>query len=61
MALPEQYFIHANTYAPNNVFPVLVYRNVLPQPINEETASTFLQTHNWIKRVGFHSAQRHAS
>ncbi|KAH8592342.1 hypothetical protein B0O99DRAFT_630326 [Bisporella sp. PMI_857] len=47
---PETYYIEPTEYAPNNPMPVLVYRAVLPKPITEENASTFLEANNWEKR-----------
>lgn len=47
---PETYRLSPNKHAPNNVFPVLVYRQVLPQPITEESATTFLEKNAWTKK-----------
>jgi uncharacterized protein YjlB len=51
---PETYYIEPTEYAPNSPMPVLVYRAVLPKPITEENASTFLEANNWEKRVRHH-------
>ncbi|KAM0326599.1 hypothetical protein ACHAQA_006468 [Verticillium albo-atrum] len=50
---PEQYHIKPTAHCPNNVLPVLVYRNVLPLPYNEATASEVLEAHGWEKRGTF--------
>lgn len=40
---PEQHTIPPNIYAPNNSLPILIYRSVLPNPLNEDTTTTFLE------------------
>lgn len=47
---PETYKLVPNKHAPNNIFPVLVYRQVLPQPVTEESATTFLEQNAWEKK-----------
>lgn len=47
------YFLTPATDVPNNNLPVLHYQNVLPQPLTEQTATTFLTSHDWEKRVCF--------
>ncbi|WYZ35452.1 hypothetical protein EsH8_X_000099 [Colletotrichum jinshuiense] len=47
---PEQYSVRPTAHCPNNVLPVLVYRNVLPEPYNEETVSDYLQRYGWVKK-----------
>ncbi|KAF4963341.1 hypothetical protein FSARC_8628 [Fusarium sarcochroum] len=48
----ECYLLPPTEDAPNSRLPILVYRNVLPHPRTEETATEFLTTHRWEKRVG---------
>ncbi|OCT49062.1 cupin domain protein [Cladophialophora carrionii] len=61
MALdPEIHHLQPNAYAPNSDLPVLIYRDVLPLPVNESTATTFLEGHGWERRgVWGHIAVRH--
>lgn len=47
---PEQYPVRRNAHCPNSQFPVLVYRNVLPTPVDEESTSEFLQRNQWEKK-----------
>lgn len=48
---PETYSVKRNAHCPNSSFPVLVYRNVLPTPVEEESTSEFLQRNKWEKKV----------
>lgn len=48
---PEQYPVHPTPHCPNSVFPVLVYRGVLPTPVDEESTSEFLQRNHWEKKA----------
>ena len=51
MALePETYYLKRNQHAPNNAFPVLVYRQCLPLPVSEEKTTAFLEAHAWEKK-----------
>lgn len=46
------YFLTSTQHAPNNKsLPVLHYKNVLPQPLTEETVTSFMTAHKWEKRV----------
>jgi hypothetical protein len=57
---PEIHHLEPNAYAPNSELPVLVYRDVLPLPLTETTATTFLEGHGWERRgVWGHIAVRH--
>ncbi|KIM93785.1 hypothetical protein OIDMADRAFT_61419 [Oidiodendron maius Zn] len=47
---PEQYHLKPTPHVPNSDLPVLVYRNVLPKPYEEDSASHFLEANNWEKR-----------
>ena len=49
---PEQYSLPISTYVPNNVLPVLIYRQVLPVPVNPELAKQLCEGNGWEKRVG---------
>ncbi|KAI1045077.1 hypothetical protein LB505_009397 [Fusarium chuoi] len=46
----ECYLVPRTEDAPNSRLPILVYRDVLPQPRTEETVTRFLTTHRWEKR-----------
>lgn len=48
---PEVYYLPATKYVPNNKLPVLVYRKILPEPCDEDTATEFLERHHWVKGV----------
>ncbi|KAF4452710.1 cupin domain-containing protein [Fusarium austroafricanum] len=47
---PEQYLIRQTAHCPNSLFPVLVYRSVLPVPAEEASATEFLERHGWEKK-----------
>ncbi|KAF4432580.1 cupin domain [Fusarium acutatum] len=56
----ECYLVSRTEDAPNSRLPIVVYRDVLPQPRTEETATTSLTTHRWEKRGTWgHIAIRH--
>ncbi|KAH6696842.1 hypothetical protein F5X68DRAFT_219310 [Plectosphaerella plurivora] len=46
----ECFMLSPTPDAPNSPLPVLVYRNVLPTPRDEESATAFLTRHAWEKR-----------
>ncbi|KAH8897441.1 hypothetical protein GQ53DRAFT_791908 [Thozetella sp. PMI_491] len=50
LPVPEQYHVRPTPHCHGNDLPVLVYRGALPQPLDEETASEFLQRHGWVKK-----------
>ncbi|WAO85836.1 Cupin type-1 domain-containing protein [Fusarium falciforme] len=49
-ANPETHFVKPTTHCPNNVFPVLVYRGVLPEPHDEASTTKLLESHGWTKK-----------
>jgi uncharacterized protein YjlB len=51
VADPEQYPLRPTTNVPNNPLPALVYRNVLPAPLDSESAKQLCESHGWEKRV----------
>lgn len=48
---PEAYYLQKGTYVPNNRLPALVYRNVLPRPLNRESAKALCEGNHWERRV----------
>lgn len=52
-APPERFFVPPTAHAPNSPLPILLYRDVLPRPHGEASASAFLERNGWQKRVGF--------
>ncbi|KAK1477621.1 hypothetical protein CTAM01_15139 [Colletotrichum tamarilloi] len=46
----ECYLLSSNPDAPNSPLPVIHYRNVLPEPRNEESVTEFLTRNRWEKR-----------
>lgn len=44
------YFVPSTSDAPNNRLPILHYQGVLPEPLNEDTATEFLSSNKWEKR-----------
>lgn len=46
---PEAYTFTSTDFAPNNKLPVLVYRNILKQPVDEQSVTEQLTKHNWRK------------
>ncbi|GME45579.1 hypothetical protein GTA08_BOTSDO04745 [Neofusicoccum parvum] len=47
---PEKYSVKPNAHCPNSSFPILVYRGVLPNPLDEASTSEFLQRNQWEKK-----------
>ncbi|CAK7237696.1 hypothetical protein SBRCBS47491_010085 [Sporothrix bragantina] len=47
---PETYYLKRNQHAPNNAYPVLVYRQCLPLPVSEEKTKLFLESHAWERK-----------
>ncbi|KAJ4266272.1 hypothetical protein NW762_004256 [Fusarium torreyae] len=46
----EKYYLKPTPHCPNNVFPVLVYRGVLPEPVDEASATRILERNGWEKK-----------
>jgi hypothetical protein len=62
--MPDQFILQPTPYSPNSSLPVLLYRNVLPDPCTEESATAFLTANAWEKRVSFvylYRTLRHAA
>jgi hypothetical protein len=49
---PEAYCLERSEFVPNNTLPALVYRDVLPRPLNPESAKALCEGNHWEKRVG---------
>lgn len=49
--MPDQFFLQPTKHSPNSPLPILLYRNVLPQPYSEATTTKFLEANDWEKRV----------
>lgn len=47
----EIYYLPQTRFVPNNRLPVLIYRNVLPQPHTELSAQNMLEKNHWTKKV----------
>lgn len=47
----ECYLLAPTNDVPNSQLPVILYRDVLPEPRNEETTTKFLTAYGWEKRV----------
>jgi uncharacterized protein YjlB len=47
----ECYLLLPTNDVPNNKLPVILYRDVLPEPRNEETTTRFLTAYGWDKGV----------
>lgn len=47
----ESFVLPSTAYVPNNKLPVIVYRDVLPRPHSELSATDFLQANKWEKKV----------
>ncbi|KAJ5084917.1 hypothetical protein NUU61_009496 [Penicillium alfredii] len=50
IAPPETYYLTKGDLVPNNSVPALVYRNVLPRPITQDSAQTLCEGNHWEKR-----------
>lgn len=50
-AAVEHFVLPPTAYVPNNKFPVIVYRNVLPSEHTEASTSAFLEANKWEKKV----------
>lgn len=48
---PEVYYCSQTSFVPNSRLPVLLYRNVLPRPLSEETAKQCLEQNQWLHGV----------
>jgi len=48
---PEIFYLETTPFVPNSRLPVLLYRHVLPQPLDISSAQTFLEANQWIKGV----------
>lgn len=51
MVTVQCYLLKGNSDVPNSPLPVIHYRNVLPEPRNEDSATEFLTRNLWEKRV----------
>ncbi|KAL2863192.1 cupin domain-containing protein [Aspergillus lucknowensis] len=58
-AQPEIYFCEPTRYVPNSQLPVLVYRDVLSKPYDEETIQTQLEGNRWLKGGIWGAIPRH--
>ncbi|KAH7086448.1 hypothetical protein FB567DRAFT_71322 [Paraphoma chrysanthemicola] len=47
---PEQYTLPGSAYVPNNILPVLIYRDVLSTPIDPEKVKQLCERNGWEKR-----------
>ncbi|RII08376.1 hypothetical protein CUC08_Gglean007786 [Alternaria sp. MG1] len=47
---PEQYALSSSTHVPNNILPALIYRDVLPVPVNPELSKRLCERNGWEKR-----------
>ncbi|KAF2015161.1 hypothetical protein BU24DRAFT_463877 [Aaosphaeria arxii CBS 175.79] len=50
MAIVEHFVLPPTTYVPNNKLPVIVYRDVLPEPHAEDSTTQFLEANKWQKK-----------
>lgn len=48
---PEQYWLSPTINVPNSPLPALVYRNVLPAPLESQSATDLCDGNGWEKRV----------
>jgi uncharacterized protein YjlB len=57
---PETHLIPPNKHSPNSIFPVLIYRDVLPLPLSKDKTTSFLEANEWVKQgVWGHIPARH--
>lgn len=47
----ETYYVPKGIHVPNNPVPILVYRDVLPRPVDRNSAQALCEANNWEKRV----------
>ncbi|KAI5459341.1 hypothetical protein BGZ63DRAFT_491549 [Mariannaea sp. PMI_226] len=59
MDKPEVYRLTQTDFVPNSRLPVIVYRNVLPRPLDETSTTQFLEKNEWIKGGTWGAIQRH--
>ena len=45
----QVYWTKPTQYCPNSKLPVLVYRNVLPEDLTEDTIRQFIESNNWVE------------
>ncbi|XEV01474.1 hypothetical protein FSHL1_006761 [Fusarium sambucinum] len=55
----EVYYFEQTEFVPNSRLPLLVYRNVLPQPLSEKSAKVFLENNQWFKGGAWGPVPRH--
>ncbi|KAI1386434.1 uncharacterized protein F4822DRAFT_316371 [Hypoxylon trugodes] len=56
---PETHYFEQTTLVPNSKLPVLIYRDVLPQPYSEEKTQAFLEKNQWLKGGTWGAVPRH--
>ncbi|TVY42796.1 Uncharacterized protein LOCC1_G004901 [Lachnellula occidentalis] len=56
---PEIYYLQQTRFVPNNRLPVLIYRNVLPQPHTEISAQEMLGKNHWTNKGTWGAVPRH--
>ena len=44
----QVYWTVPNEHCPNSKLPVLVYRNVLPEDLSEDTVKDLVESNNWL-------------
>ncbi|KAF2843159.1 hypothetical protein M501DRAFT_994015 [Patellaria atrata CBS 101060] len=48
--IPEKHYFSSLEAVPNNYLPALVYRNVLPSPVSNDSAQKLCERNHWEKR-----------
>ncbi|KAK7227982.1 hypothetical protein V2G26_000152 [Clonostachys chloroleuca] len=56
---PEAFFFKPTNYVPNSQLPVLLYRKVLPFPLQENSVKAFLESNNWVHGGTWNAVPRH--
>ncbi|VUC29918.1 unnamed protein product [Clonostachys rosea] len=56
---PTAFFFHPTKYVPNSKLPVLLYRNALPFPLEEDIVKEFLESNHWIHGGTWNAVPRH--
>ncbi|KAI8933129.1 hypothetical protein NX059_009770 [Plenodomus lindquistii] len=50
LSWPEQYSLPKTTHVPNSDLPALIYRNVLPRPVDSDVTKRLCESNGWEKR-----------
>lgn len=56
---PEQYYLQPTSHVPNSVFPVLIYRDVLPPDPTPDSIRAQIEPNDWLFGGAFRTYRSH--